>query len=123
MRWIYLILASCCEIAWFYCIGYLNQLTFRELYTFSFLEKEEVLLIMGAILSYILFGIANMLLFMKAMQKIPASIAFSIWTGVALVGITIIDGLFLHINLSLLQIGSIAFIIIGVIGLKRYGNT
>ena len=64
-----------------------------------------------------------MLLFMKAMQKIPASIAFSIWTGVALVGITIIDGLFLHINLSLLQIGSIAFIIIGVVGLKRYVNT
>lgn len=123
MRWIYLILASCCEIAWFYCIGYLNQLTFRELYTFSFLQKEDVYLTIVAVVGYILFGIANMLLFMKAIQKIPASIAFSIWTGVALVGITIIDGLFLNINLTVQQIGSIALIIIGVIGLKRYGNT
>jgi quaternary ammonium compound-resistance protein SugE len=123
MRWIYLILASCCEIAWFYCIGYLNKLTFRELYTFSFLQKEDVYLTIVAVVGYILFGIANMLLFMKAIQKIPASIAFSIWTGVALVGITIIDGLFLNINLTVQQIGSIALIIIGVIGLKRYGNT
>ena len=123
MRWIYLILASCCEIAWFYCIGYLNKLTFRELYTFSFLQKEDVYLTIVAIVGYILFGIANMLLFMKAIQKIPASIAFSIWTGVALVGITIIDGLFLNINLTIQQIGSIALIIIGVIGLKRNGNT
>jgi quaternary ammonium compound-resistance protein SugE len=123
MRWIYLILASCCEIAWFYCIGYLNKLTFRELYTFSFLQKEDVYLTIVAIVGYILFGIANMLLFMKAIQKIPASIAFSIWTGVALVGITIIDGLFLNINLTIQQIGSIALIIVGVIGLKRYGNT
>jgi quaternary ammonium compound-resistance protein SugE len=80
-------------------------------------------LISLSLAGYIGFGIANMLFFVKAIQKIPASIAFSIWTGLALTGITLVDGLFIHIELSIAQIISIFLILVGVIGLKFYGNT
>ena len=118
MRWIYLILASCCEILWFYCIAYLNQFTFKDLYTFSFIGSDNRMLIMGAILGYIVFGVVNMLFFAKAIQKIAPAIAFAVWTGLALVGITVTDVLLTNIPINSWQVISISLILAGIIGIK-----
>jgi quaternary ammonium compound-resistance protein SugE len=123
MRWLFLILASVCEICWFYCISYLNQVTVGELLDFSFINRKDASLISLSVVGYAGFGIANIFLFAKALQKIPAAIAFSVWSGLALAGITLFDGLFMNIQLNFYQIGSIGLIIVGVIGLKFYGNT
>lgn len=123
MRWLFLILASVCEICWFYCISYLNQVTVGELLDFSFINRGNAGLIALSVVGYAGFGVANIILFAKALQKIPAAIAFSVWSGLALAGMTLFDGLLMHVQLNFYQLGSIGLIIIGVIGLKFYGNT
>lgn len=118
MRWLFLIFASCCEVLWFYCIAYLNHLKFKELYTFSFLQSDHWIWILLAIFGYAVFGVANMIFFSKAIQKIEPAIAFSVWTGLALVGITIMDVLLKDILFNYWQGISILFILIGIIGIK-----
>lgn len=123
MQWIFLILASCCEILWFYCIGYLNQLSFKDLYTLAFLRMDNALLLIVAILGYIVFGIANVIFFSKAIQKISASVAFAVWTGLALAGITVADFFIKDVHFNIIQILSIISILIGIIGIKSVSKS
>lgn len=118
MQWLFLILASCCEVLWFYCIAYLNHLKFRDLYTLSFLQSDNWLWILLAIIGYAAFGVANMIFFSKAVQKIAPAIAFAAWTGLALVGITLMEATFQDIQLNYWQGISMLFILIGIIGIK-----
>jgi quaternary ammonium compound-resistance protein SugE len=74
------------------------------------------------ILGYILFGIGNVIFFSIAMKKIPVPIAFSTWMGLALVGSMLIDALWFKQHLSWWQILFIAFIGIGIIGLKIFSK-
>lgn len=73
---------------------------------------------MGSILGYIGFGIANMLFFAKAIQKIAPAIAFSVWTGLALVGITVMDVILMDISFNYWQTISITLILAGIAGVK-----
>jgi len=118
MPWIFLILASCCEILWFYCIGYLNQFSFKDLVTFKFITHAESSLVIVALAGYIIFGVLNVVFFSKAIQKIIPSIAFAVWTGLALAGITIADFFIKDVNFNLIQILSILSILAGIIGIK-----
>ena len=76
------------------------------------------MLIIGAILGYIVFGVANMVLFAKAIQKVAPAIAFSVWTGLALTGITLTDVILKEIPFNYLQAISIALILAGIVGVK-----
>jgi quaternary ammonium compound-resistance protein SugE len=118
MHWIFLILASCCEVLWFYCVGYLNKFSFKDLYTFSFIHSPQWMWILSSILGYGLFGVANVVFFSKAIQKISPAIAFAVWTGLALVGISLIDFFWKDIHLNFIQIASIVLILAGIIGIK-----
>jgi len=118
MPWIFLILASCCEVLWFYCIGYLNQFSFKDLVTFEFVKHPESSWVIVALAGYIIFGIANVIFFSKAIQKIIPSIAFAVWTGLALAGITIADFFVKDVNFNIVQILSIVCILTGIIGIK-----
>ena len=118
MQWIFLILASCCEICWFYCIAYLNKLSWKELSTFSFMQSDNWYWILTAIVGYAAFGVANMVFFAKAIQKIAPAIAFAAWTGLALAGITISDMVWKEMGLNLWQGLSILSILAGIVGVK-----
>lgn len=118
MKWIYLILASCCEVLWLYCVAYLNKLSWEELSSFSFVDADNSKWIILSIIGYIVLGIANVIFFSKAIQKISPSVAFAIWTGLALVGITIVDILWKSIEFNYIQLISIVFILVGIIGIK-----
>lgn len=122
MRWIYLIFASCCEVMWIYCVAYLNKLSWTQLSTFSFLNQENSALILLSIAGYIGFGIANVILFAKAVAKISPSIAFAVWTGLALVGIATVDFLWKDIRFNYLQVISIVLILGGIIGIKTVSD-
>src|SRR5687767_4336924 len=91
MRWLFLILAAICEMLWFYCIAYLNKFTFEEITHLKFLQAENGWWGLGALVGYAGFGAANIILFGKAIQKIAPAVAFAVWTGLSLVGITITD--------------------------------
>ena len=118
MRWIFLILASCCEVMWLYCVAYLNKLSWEQLSSFSFVNEDNGGWVIASIIGYAGFGIANVILFAKAIAKIPASVAFAVWTGLALVGVTIIDFLWKDISFNYLQLVSIVLILVGIIGIK-----
>lgn len=71
-----------------------------------------------AIIGYAAFGVANMIFFSKAIQKISPAIAFAAWMGLALVGITLMEATVEDIRLNYWQGISILFILIGIIGIK-----
>jgi len=118
MHWIFLILASICEICWLYCIRYLNFVSFESLITLQFLQKGNSLSIILALIGYAGFGIANVLLFSMAMKKIPASTAFSTWTGLALCGTTLVDAYLLQLDFTATQGLFMILICGGILGMK-----
>jgi multidrug transporter EmrE-like cation transporter len=118
----FLILAAICEMLWFYCIAYLNQFTIEEIMHLDLHHTQHGWLILGALAGYAGFGVANMVFFAKSIQKIAPAVAFSVWTGLALVGITLCDGLFRGVELYWAQIMSILLILTGVMGLKFYSK-
>jgi quaternary ammonium compound-resistance protein SugE len=102
------------------------------MYSLKFIDKNRILSIQWneifhslepwkallPILGYVLFGVGNVIFFSIAMKKIPVPLAFAIWMGLTLAGSIIIDALWFDQHLSWLQILFLAFIGIGIVGLK-----
>jgi quaternary ammonium compound-resistance protein SugE len=119
MAWLFLFIASVCEICWIYSLKFFS---WKKLSTFSFsnvFALENLALLLPG-LGYVLFGVGNIICFSKAMKSIPASVAFAAWMAVALIGVKIVDVLVLKDSLSLPQIAFMILILIGIIGLKVY---
>ncbi|MFI5148275.1 MAG: DMT family transporter [Bacteroidia bacterium] len=120
MAWIFLLIASVCEICWIYCLKYFKLktlLSFKFSLLFTSLDNLKVLL---PGLGYIIFGVGNILFFSKAMKQIPASVAFACWMAVALIGVKLVDTLVLKESVSMMNLLFIGLILIGIIGLKIY---
>ncbi len=118
MAWIYLLIASLAEICWFYCIQRFNSMSWAAILDLSFAQGEGAILNIIAIVGYAVFGVINVWFFSKAVKTIHATIAFSVWTGVALCGTTIVDAFILHLDFTLIQGFFMALIAIGIIGMK-----
>jgi quaternary ammonium compound-resistance protein SugE len=120
LAWIYLLIASGCEICWIYS---LKNFQFKKLMEFKFshlfTDKDNFLLLLPG-LGYILFGVGNIICFSKAMKQIPASVAFAVWMAVALVGVKVVEVAILKEPISLMQLLFIGFILVGIVGLKVY---
>ncbi|MFA5529808.1 MAG: multidrug efflux SMR transporter [Thiohalomonadaceae bacterium] len=58
-----------------------------------------------------------------ALKKIEISVAYAIWSGVGTVLITAVGILYFQETVSLMKIGSILLILIGVVGLNLSGAT
>ena len=101
MPWILLTLAGLFEIGW--AIGLK--------YTDGFTRPLPTVLTAGSMLvSIVLLGLA--------VKTLPMGTAYAIWTGVGAVG-TVIAGIFLFgESMALLRLGSVALIVVGLIGLK-----
>jgi len=101
MSWIILFLAGLFEVAWAIGLKYTDGFT-RPLPT--------LLTVAAMIVSIGLLGLA--------MKELPLGTAYAIWTGVGAVG-TVIAGIFLFgESMALLRLGSVALIVVGLIGLK-----
>lgn len=70
------------------------------------------------LITYIVFGLANVVFFTAATKTIALSTAFGVWLGLALVGIMIIDILYFKVAVSFTQLIFMSMIILGVVGLK-----
>ncbi|HKC68223.1 MAG TPA: SMR family transporter [Bacteroidia bacterium] len=118
IAWVYIFIASISEICWIYSLKYLE---FKKLIKTNVLQifstKEGLLLLFPAIL-YVMFGIANIVFFSKAMQKLSASVAFSVWMAIALIGVKIADIIILKESFSYLNLFFFLLILIGIIGIK-----
>ncbi|HEV7232399.1 MAG TPA: SMR family transporter [Bacteroidia bacterium] len=119
MAWLFLFIASCCEICWIYSLKFFSWKKL-SLFSFSNLFTLDNLALLLPGLGYILFGVGNIICFSKAMKSIPASVAFAAWMAVALIGVKIVDVAILKEPLSIPQIVFMLLILIGIVGLKVY---
>jgi quaternary ammonium compound-resistance protein SugE len=99
--WIFLLLSGLFEIGWMISLKQTNGFTR-----------------IVPIIFYALFGGGSALFLYLAMRSIPASIAYAIWIGVAIIGTTIVGMLYFNEPYKINKVVCITFIIIGIIGLK-----
>lgn len=62
--------------------------------------------------------IASFWLLIDALKQLPAGTAYAVWTGIGAVGVAALGMIFFREPVTLVRIGCIALIVIGIIGLK-----
>jgi quaternary ammonium compound-resistance protein SugE len=117
--WLYLLLASVMEVCWNYSLKYTSVAKIKALDWSQFFANSEGIATVLPAIGYVAFGVANVFFFSKALNVIPASTAFAIWMGIALVGIKIVDTLVLKEAFQWAHVFYIGCILVGIIGLKR----
>lgn len=121
MHWLYLFIASCLEVCWLYSLKFIDFRKIRTIEWSGFFSAQEYLKLLP-VLSYVVFGVLNIVFFSLAMRRIPASTAFAVWVGVAMAAAKLIDITVFRQPFSAAQIFFILLILAGVIGLKVYSQ-
>jgi quaternary ammonium compound-resistance protein SugE len=116
--WLYLLLASVMEVCWNYSLKYTKVSAIKAIDWSQFFASSAGILTLLPAICYVAFGVGNVIFFSKALNVIPASTAFAIWMGLALVGIKIVDTLVLKEAFRWVHVVYIGFILVGIIGLK-----
>ena len=119
MAWIYLFAAAVFEMAWTFCLRFMSVRKLRALHWRGFFSQAGNWAVLGPFVGYILFGLANVYCMSVAMKDIPASTALAVWMGTALVGVKLVEILFLKTPYDYWQFFYIGLILIGIVGLKR----
>lgn len=101
MSWFILFVAGLFEVAWALGLKYSEGFS-RPLPT--------VLTLAAMLISIALLGLA--------MKQLPLGTAYAIWTGIGAIGTVIAGILLFGESLSLLRLGSLLLIILGLLGLK-----
>jgi len=117
--WLYLLIASVMEVCWNYSLKYTSVAKIKALDWSHFFASSTGIMTLLPAIGYVGFGVANVFFFSKALNVIPASTAFAIWMGMALVGIKIVDTLVLKEAFHWAHVFYIGCILVGIIGLKR----
>lgn len=117
--WLYLLLASVMEVCWNYSLKYTSVAKIKAIDWPHFFSSSAGITTLAPAIGYVGFGVANVFFFSKALNVIPASTAFAIWMGIALVGIKIVDTLVLKEAFQWAHVFYIGCILVGIIGLKR----
>ena len=107
------------EVCWNYSLKYTSVAKIKAIDWSQFFASSEGVLTLLPAIGYVGFGVANVFFFSKALNVIPASTAFAIWMGIALVGIKIVDTLVLKEAFQWVHVFYIGCILVGIIGLKR----
>ena len=101
MSWIFLILASLCEIAF---AGSLKQ-------TNNFTNIKWTIV-------FIFFYILSIVLLNKAIQKIPIGTAYAIWTGIGAAGTVVLGIMYFKEPVNFWRIFFLCTLILSIVGLK-----
>ena len=101
MSWIFLILASLCEIAFAGSLKLTNNFTSTK-WTIVF----------------IFFYILSIVLLNKAIQKIPIGTAYAVWTGIGAAGTVVLGILYFKEPVHFWRIFFLCTLILSIVGLK-----
>lgn len=101
MAWVYLVLAGLLEVGWAIGLKYTNGFT-------RLWPTIATLLIMAASFS----------LLSMAMRSLPLGTAYAIWTGIGAIGTALVGVVLFAEPASLLRIGALSLIVLGIMGLK-----
>ena len=103
MHWIFLLLAALFEVSWAIAMKYSNG--------FSVLIPS-IVTVVGYILSAIFLSLA--------LRQLPLGTAYAMWTGVDILGTTILGVFLFNEKLNIPQIICVLVIVIGIAGLKLF---
>lgn len=101
MQWILLILAGAFEIGWACAMKYSDGFT---------VLLPTVITIVGYILSAVFLSMA--------LKHLPLGTAYAMWTGMGIVGTSVLGIFLFQEKLSVPQVICVVLIVIGIIGLK-----
>lgn len=101
MEWIYLLIAGIFETGWAIGLKYSDGLT--KFYP---------------VLFTIVTLIISMLLLEKALRTLPVGTAYAVWTGIGIIGTTILGIFLFNESMNLSRIFFIGMIAVGIGGLK-----
>ena len=107
------------EVCWTYSLKALNMQRIKEVDWLHSLAQPAALLPVLPLLAYVAFGLANVLFLSQAMRAIPTATAYSAWMALAVVGIKLVDVLYLKQPFSWMSVLYTSLIIVGVLGLRR----
>lgn len=105
MDWLILFLAGLAEVTWAIALKYADG--FHKLI-------PSIITAVGYI--------ASLLLLSKALEQLPLGTAYAVWTGIGIVGTTVLGILLFKEQLTLLQTIFLLMIVVGIIGLKLTTN-
>ena len=105
LAWVLLLLAGVLEIVWSVSMKASDGFT-RHHFT--------AITLVAAALSFWLLGLA--------LRQLPVGTAYAVWTGVGAVGAAVLGIALFGESPSILRIGCIALIVLGILGLKFLGG-
>lgn len=101
MSWIFLILASICEIAFAGSLKLTNNFTN---------VKWSII--------FILFYVLSIILLNKAVQQIPIGTAYAVWTGIGAAGTVILGIIYFKEPYHFWRVFFLCTLILSIVGLK-----
>lgn len=101
MNWLYLILAGVMEVGWIISLKYTEGFT-------KFVP----------LIFYAIFGFTNAYLFSLSLKSIPMAIAYTVWMGIAIIGITLTEIVVFNRDYDWLKLFFMMLIIFGIVGLR-----
>lgn len=119
MAWVYLVFAAIFEMAWTFSLRFMNLKKVKTVHWKGFFEPAGDWRIVWPLFGYVIFGLGNVYCISVAMKVIPASTALAVWMGTALVGVKLVEILFLKEAYDVYQFLYIGLILLGIAGLKR----
>src|ERR1700759_4108526 len=119
MAWMYLFLGAIFEMAWTFSLRFMSVKKLKTIHWKGLFNANGDWTILWPFVGYVVFGLANVYCISIAMKDIPASTALAVWMGTALVGVKLVEILFLKANYDYWQFLFIGLILIGVVGLKK----
>lgn len=119
MAWLYLFLGAIFEIAWTFSLRFMSVDKLKTIHWKGLFSASGDWKIIWPFVGYAVFGLSNVYCISIAMKEIPASTALAVWMGTALVGVKLIEILFLKGTYDVYQFLYIGLILIGIAGLKQ----
>src|ERR1700761_4049 len=119
MAWLYLMVAAVFEMAWTFSLRFMNVKKLKGLHWKGLFTQAGNWAIIWPFLGYIVFGLGNVYCISIAMKDIPASTALAVWMGTALVGVKLVEILFLKGAYDVWQFLYIGLILVGIVGLRK----
>lgn len=101
MQWIILLLAGLFEVSWAITMKYSDGFT---------VFLPSVITVVGYIASAVFLSMA--------LKHLPLGTAYAMWTGMGIVGTSILGVFLFHEKLSAPQVICVILILVGIIGLK-----
>lgn len=105
MKWLYLFLAGALEITWAVAMKKSNGFT---------VIIPSIITGVGYIASAVFLAIA--------LKQLPLGTAYAMWTGMGIVGTTLLGIFLFNEKLSVPQVFCVILIVIGIVGLKILGK-